>query len=482
MDESDIGQVKAGQAVAFSADAFPDRQFKGVVEQVRLAATTANNVVTYPVIVTVDNSDGTLLPGLTVNAEIEVSKRANVLKLGNAALRFKPSEGSPLADLQAAGPGRRRNRAIAARATPTAGDLQDLAGTLGLDAGQKAAFDAALEQMRQRQAERMAQTTPSHQAAAACSAAGRASGLAAAPPDASDAGADARARMRDRFNQQFAAFVATLDDAQKTKWNAALEAQLSAKRVTIYKLADGKPEATTVRLGASDSSSTEVSGRASPRATWSSPASVRRRGEVMAAADAVPVIRTARLGKSMRPVPKPKSSRSAAWTCGSCPASSSRSGPSGSGKSTLMNLIGCPDTPTSGEYHCDGVDVATLDAEELATLRREKIGFVFRGFHLLPRMDATDNVAMPLGYARVPRRTPRGARWLRWHRSAWPNAPRTGPTNFPAASSSAWPSPARWSTIRRSCSPTNPPARWIRRPARILALFNGCATTATPWC
>ncbi|WP_226470388.1 ABC transporter ATP-binding protein [Luteimonas panaciterrae] len=77
-------------------------------------------------------------------------------------------------------------------------------------------------------------------------------------------------------------------------------------------------------------------------------------------------------------------------------------GPSGSGKSTLMNLIGCLDTPSTGRYACDGVDVATLDAEELAMLRREKIGFVFQGFNLLPRMNALENVAMPLAYAQVP--------------------------------------------------------------------------------
>ena len=78
-------------------------------------------------------------------------------------------------------------------------------------------------------------------------------------------------------------------------------------------------------------------------------------------------------------------------------------GPSGSGKSTLMNLIGCLDTPSSGRYLCDGVDVATLDAEQRAILRRDKIGFVFQGFNLLPRMSALENVAMPMAYANVPR-------------------------------------------------------------------------------
>ena len=78
-------------------------------------------------------------------------------------------------------------------------------------------------------------------------------------------------------------------------------------------------------------------------------------------------------------------------------------GASGSGKSTLMNLIGCLDTPTSGSYHCDGVDTATLDAEARALLRRDRIGFVFQGFNLLTRLSALENVAMPMGYANVPR-------------------------------------------------------------------------------
>ncbi len=90
IDEADIGKIKVGQPVKFSVDAYPETEFAGVVAQIRSAPIITQNVVTYDVVVTVDNKELKLKPGMTANVGIEVLKKENVLKVPSAALRFKP--------------------------------------------------------------------------------------------------------------------------------------------------------------------------------------------------------------------------------------------------------------------------------------------------------------------------------------------------------------------------------------------------------
>ena len=253
IDEADVGQIKEGLPVSFTVDAFPDRQFRGEVKQVRLSATSTSNVISYPVVVQVENADLSLLPGMTASAEIVVSRRDDVLRVPNAALRFTP-------------PG--------IEATPTAGngggrgslvqELPKLADTLALDATQRAAFDAALAEVRERAAARQA-ARPTGTTATTGGGFGRGPGggqgagtAAGAPsPEAM------RQRLAEAMNRSFAAFRASLSPEQQARWDNELRALATARRGTVWKLVDGEPQAVNVRLGASDGTVTEVSGELS---------------------------------------------------------------------------------------------------------------------------------------------------------------------------------------------------------------------------
>jgi HlyD family secretion protein len=254
IDEADIGQVKAGQAVTFNVDAFPDRQYRGVVQQVRLSATNTSNVITYPVVVSVDNHDQSLLPGMTANADIEVSHRDNVLRVPNAALRYKPDDDTDAATANAP--------AGAARGGGMAEALVGTAQAMQLDAAQQAAFDAAVQALRASAAARRAPV-----AGAQGTGAGNLFGGRGGPRGGNNTGGSnggnqgaMRQRMLERLRQQFAVFRATLDPAKQQHWDEALAAMATARRAPLYKLVDGKPRQVQVQVGASDGSSTEVSG------------------------------------------------------------------------------------------------------------------------------------------------------------------------------------------------------------------------------
>jgi HlyD family secretion protein len=94
VDQSDIGRVKEGQSARFTVDAYPDEQFRATIAQIRLNASVNQNVITYPVILSVPNPDGKLRPQMTADVSIEVAQVEDVLRVPNAALRFRPTDGS----------------------------------------------------------------------------------------------------------------------------------------------------------------------------------------------------------------------------------------------------------------------------------------------------------------------------------------------------------------------------------------------------
>lgn len=240
IDEADVGQMRAGLPVRFTVDAYPNRSFEGKVHQVRLAATTLNNVVTYPVVVEVDNDDESLLPGMTANAEIEVASRRDVLRVPNAALRFKPEGVEAPAPAWGAGGG-------------IADDLPKIAAGLALNANQQQQLDAVIEGFK-------AQAEQRRQAMAARGTQGGGGGQTAGGGSAPSPEQIAafRERMRKATEAALAPFRDTLDEAQRSRFDAELELLTNARRVTLW-VPDGRqPKAVAVRIGVSDSGHSEV--------------------------------------------------------------------------------------------------------------------------------------------------------------------------------------------------------------------------------
>ncbi|MEO6519276.1 MAG: efflux RND transporter periplasmic adaptor subunit, partial [Pseudoxanthomonas sp.] len=177
-----------------------------------------------------------------------------VLKVSNAALRYKPAEGIAAT---APAPGRQRGGG-----NGITDDLARSVADMQLNAQQQAAFDAAVAAVREREGARQAQVSQRGNSMFGGGRGGRGgpTGMPAGSVGSGDMQAQIRQRMSERFQLDFAPFRASLDLTRQQRWDAALGALLSAKRATLYRLLNGKPEPLTVRIGASDGTATEVSG------------------------------------------------------------------------------------------------------------------------------------------------------------------------------------------------------------------------------
>jgi HlyD family secretion protein len=236
IDEADVGRLKQGQTVGFTVNAYPNRNFEGVVRMVRLSAQTVQNVVTYTTVVTVQNHDLALLPGMTANLQITTDERRDVLRVPNAALRFRPP-GSVVAS-------------PAPAPTRPPGEGRGPGGR-------------AFQEQRERLISEV-QPTPEQVAAiekifaeARASFPGRDSGL-------SDD--ERRAAMRQFRRDTQTKIAAALDPERRAKYQSLVaelrpaRAQESGTPGRVFVERDGKPVAVALRLGVTDGSTTEVLG------------------------------------------------------------------------------------------------------------------------------------------------------------------------------------------------------------------------------
>ncbi|MDB5433426.1 MAG: efflux transporter periplasmic adaptor subunit [Caulobacter sp.] len=244
VDEADIGQVREGQSVKFTVDAFPDDSFTGIVTQVRKQPETASNVVAYVVIAQADNPDGKLLPGMTANADIILDQRRGVTKVPVAALRWKPADQQ--APARAGGGGGQAGQGGGGQGGGGQGGGGGRGGggarfieQLGLTPDQQKKAEPIMAEMRQKMMAAMGSDDPQ----------GR------------------RAIMSKARDEMLARLDPILSPEQRTKL-VAIRAQMQqggGRRGgmgsgVVWVVRDGKPTPIPVRVGATDGSYTEVTG------------------------------------------------------------------------------------------------------------------------------------------------------------------------------------------------------------------------------
>ncbi|MGF7175692.1 HlyD family secretion protein [Azospirillum doebereinerae] len=236
IDEADIGRVREGMPVRFTVNAFPGDSFTGRVTQVRLAPKEDQTVVTYIVVITVENPEMRLLPGMTANLRITVDERLAALKIPNAALRFRPPGAEPAAASADAGP------------TPTLGGPGGGRGAQALEATAARAADALkLEEARRRDI-----------AALIAEARERFTALDAEGGDPERRRAEANAIRTGTLER----IAALLDPMQRARFDALIDPRRAeaARTVWVPGPSNGAPMGVPVRLGIGDGSFTEVVG------------------------------------------------------------------------------------------------------------------------------------------------------------------------------------------------------------------------------
>lgn len=287
IDESDIGRIRPEQKASFTVDAFPGRSFEGVVAQIRKSAQNVANVVTYTVVVTFQNSDGVLLPGMTANVRIVTDNRPDVLQIANAALRFRPTadeltragvDASIIAEV-AGGPSNAGGSPVAGAAGAAGANASAArAGAAGVGAAGAAAAGAAasaggvggggggsgqaMREFRER-LERDLTLDTAQKAKLDDIYAGLRSKFMALRDLPEDQRPKASAAVRAEMRAKIAEI---LTPEQKPKYEAIV-AELAGRAATgggrgrLFAMVDGKPKPIDVRVGVSDGSNTEVSAR-----------------------------------------------------------------------------------------------------------------------------------------------------------------------------------------------------------------------------